>query len=161
MISFTKHSGIYTLRTTQELSIGIKTAWDFFANPENLVRITPKHMGFEITSELIKKAYAGQIITYRVGVLPGIKTSWVTEITQIKEGEFFIDEQRFGPYSMWHHEHFFEALPNGHTLMRDKISYKIPLGILGYLAQRLFIKKQLIQIFSYRHKVLSNIFNEK
>jgi len=87
-----------------------------------------------------------------------VKTNWVTEITSVKEHQFFIDEQRFGPYSMWHHEHFFESLPNGNTLMKDKISDKIPFGFLGSIAQTLFIKKQLQSIFEYREKVLNTIF---
>lgn len=161
MITFKKHAGIYTLLTQQELPIDLATAWDFFSAPENLEKITPPHMGFEITTDVNRRAYAGQIITYKVGILPGIKTHWVTEITQVKEHEFFIDEQRFGPYRMWHHEHFFEALPSGHTLMKDKISYKIPFGILGHLAQKIFIKKQLTAIFTYRHQVLAQLFYGK
>lgn len=161
MIEFKKHSGIYTLYTTQQLNVNLDTAWDFFSSPQNLEKITPKHMGFNITSKVDKKAYAGQIITYKVGILPGIKSNWVTEITQVKDKLFFIDEQRFGPYAMWHHEHWFEELPNGKTLMKDKISYKIPFGVLGYLAQVLFIKKQLTQIFTYRYKILEEIFNER
>ncbi len=158
MIQFKKHSGIYTLTATQELKIPLDKAWDFFSSPENLSKITPSHMGFSMTSNVDTKAYPGQIITYKVGILPFVKTNWVTEITQVKHQEFFIDEQRFGPYSMWHHEHFFEALPNGNTLMKDKISYKIPFGFLGYIAQKLFIKKQLTSIFSYRYKILEEVF---
>lgn len=161
MIDFKKHSGIYTLQATQELPINLKEAWDFFSAPENLQKITPSSMGFKITSDVDRKAYPGQIITYTVGILPGIKSSWVTEITQVEQGAFFIDEQRFGPYKMWHHEHFFETLPNGNTLMKDKISYKIPFGILGHLAQFLFIKKQLTTIFQHRFKVLDTMFNKK
>lgn len=158
MITFKKHSGIYTLQSSQEIPLPIKEAWDFFSSPENLQKITPPSMGFKITSDVDRKAYAGQIITYKVGILPGISSNWVTEITQVKEEAFFIDEQRFGPYSMWHHEHYFEALPNGNTLMKDKISYKIPLGILGHLAQVLFIKRQLTTIFKYRFKTLDDMF---
>ncbi|MGB1042299.1 MAG: SRPBCC family protein [Tenacibaculum sp.] len=161
MISFKKHSGIYTLETQQELKVSLAHAWDFFSSPENLQKITPSHMGFQITSEVDKKAYAGQIITYKVGILPGVKSSWVTEITQVKEQEFFIDEQRFGPYNMWHHEHWFEQLPNGNTLMKDKISYKIPFGILGHIAQALFIKRQLKGIFEHRFTTLESLFNAK
>lgn len=159
MIHFKKHSGIYTLSTEQILNVPLDEAWDFFSSPENLQKITPAHMGFQITSEVDKKAYAGQIITYKVGILPGIKSSWVTEITQVKENEFFIDEQRFGPYAMWHHEHWFEALPDGKTLMKDKISYKIPFGFLGHIAQSIFIKRQLKGIFEHRYKTLEKLFN--
>ncbi|WP_428742567.1 SRPBCC family protein [Tenacibaculum sp.] len=159
MIHFYEHSGIYTLETEQVLGIPLKQAWDFFSSPENLQKITPPHMGFQITSKVDKKAYAGQIITYKVGVLLGVKSNWVTEITQVKNKEFFIDEQRFGPYKMWHHEHWFDELPDGKTLMKDKISYKIPFGVLGHLAQTLFIKKQLKTIFEYRYQTLEKLFN--
>ncbi len=161
MINFKKHSGIYTLTTEQTIDVSLEKAWDFFSSPENLEKITPTHMGFKITSVVDEKAYAGQIITYKVAVLPGIKTSWVTEITQVKDKHFFIDEQRFGPYKMWHHEHWFETLPNGKTLMKDKISYKIPFGFLGHIAQVVFIKRQLKGIFQHRFTTLDKLFNDK
>ena len=158
MIHFFKHSGIYTLEASQELNIPLSEAWNYFSSPENLSNITPPKMGFHITSKVDKKAYQGQIITYKVSPFLFVKTNWVTEITAVKEHQFFIDEQRFGPYSMWHHEHFFESLPNGNTLMKDKISYKIPFGFLGSIAHPLFVKKQLQSIFEYREKVLDTIF---
>lgn len=160
MLSFQKHSGIYTLRSEQLLNVSIEKAWEFFSNPKNLENITPAYMGFKITSQLDSKAYPGQIITYKVNILPGISSSWVTEITQVKDQEFFIDEQRFGPYKMWHHEHVFKPLEGNKTLMIDKISYKIPFGILGHLAQKLFIKKQLTTIFEFRTLTLNRLFNE-
>ena len=161
MIHFKKHSGIYTLTAKQTIDVSLEKAWGFFSSPENLEKITPPHMGFKITTKVDKRAYAGQIITYKVGILPGIKLSWVTEITQVKDKEFFIDEQRFGPYAMWHHEHWFKELPNGKTLMEDKISYKIPFGILGHFAQLIFIKKQLKEIFEHRFVTLEKLFNGK
>lgn len=161
MMNFKKHSGIYTLETEQELNISLAKAWNYFSSPENLAKITPPKMGFNITSKVDKKAYQGQIITYKVSPVPFIKTNWVTEITQVKEQEFFIDEQRFGPYAMWHHEHWFEELANGNTLMKDKISYKIPFGFLGHIAQTIFIKKQLKTIFEYRFITLEKMFNGK
>ncbi|TDQ21860.1 SRPBCC family protein [Tenacibaculum caenipelagi] len=159
MIHFYEHSGIYTLETELVLNVPLKQAWDFFSSPENLQKITPPHMSFQMTSKVDKKAYAGQIITYKVGILPGVKSNWVTEITQVKNKEFFIDEQRFGPYKMWHHEHWFDELAEGKTLMKDKISYKIPFGFLGHLAQVIFIKKQLKTIFEYRYQTLEELFN--
>ena len=158
MIRFYKHSGIYTLEASQELNMPLEKAWNYFSSPANLSNITPPKMGFNITSKVENKAYQGQIITYKVSPFPLVKMNWVTEITAVKEKEFFIDEQRFGPYSMWHHEHYFEELPNGNTLIKDKVSYKIPLGILGHIAQVLFIKKQLNAIFSYRFKRLNDLF---
>ena len=158
MIKFSKHSGVYTLEASQELNISLSLAWDYFSSPNNLSNITPPKMGFNITSKVDKSVYQGQIITYKVSPVSFVKTNWVTEITAVKEQEYFIDEQRFGPYSMWHHEHFFEALPNGNTLMKDKISYKIPFGFFGDIAQIVFVKKQLQSIFNYRKKVLDVIF---
>lgn len=159
MIEIKSHSGIYTLKTEQELNLPIDKAWEFFSVPENLAKITPKEMGFKITSNIDSKAYAGQIITYKVGLFPLIKANWVTEITNVESESFFIDEQRFGPYKMWHHEHWFEALPNGNTLMKDKISYKLPFGILGKLAQVIMVKNKLTNIFSYRFQILDKKFN--
>ncbi|KAB1068660.1 SRPBCC family protein [Tamlana haliotis] len=159
MIQFKKHSGIYTLSTEQILNIPLEEAWVFFSNPKNLAKITPSKMGFEITSDVERSAYPGQIISYKIGVLPGIQQNWVTEITQVKNHEFFIDEQRFGPYKMWHHEHFFEALPDGKTLMRDKVSYKLPFGFLGHFIHNMYIKSELQTIFNYRYSTLETRFN--
>ncbi len=157
MISFSKHSGIHTLKVMQELPIDISEAWDFFSSPINLEKITPRHMRFHITSGVPKAMYPGQIISYRVSPFPGIKTNWVTEITHVVDKKFFVDEQRFGPYSLWHHEHHFEER-DGSVLMTDKVSYKIPLGFLGRIAHFLFVKKQLRSIFNYRIKALEGKF---
>ena len=119
MIQFKKHSGIYTLVSEQTLNIPISEAWNYFSSPENLSNITPAEMDFTITSAIGKKVYKGQIITYKVCPLPFLKTNWVTEITNVEEHSFFIDEQRFGPYRMWHHEHWFESLADGSTLIKD------------------------------------------
>ncbi|GAB4244365.1 MAG: SRPBCC family protein [Ekhidna sp.] len=159
MVSFKKHSGIYTLEVEQALPISLEEAWTFFSSSKNLERITPDHMGFRITSGEPGKMYPGQIISYKVAPLPGIKTSWVTEITHVEKGKFFVDEQRFGPYRMWHHEHHFEKRGEG-VLMTDKVSYKIPFGFLGHIAQLLFVKKQLKGIFEYRVKVLEEMFGK-
>ncbi|MEM7297136.1 MAG: SRPBCC family protein [Bacteroidota bacterium] len=157
MIHFSKHSGIYTLQVQQSLPISLAEAWEFFSSPKNLENITPSHMGFRITSGEPAKMYPGQIISYVVAVLPGIKTNWVTEITHVEENKFFVDEQRFGPYRMWHHEHHFEEGEEG-VLMTDRVSYKIPFGFLGHIAQRLFVKRQLKTIFEYRVKSLEERF---
>ncbi len=161
MIEFNKHSSIYTLSTKQVVNITLEKAWDFFSSPSNLPKITPPHMGFRITSKTNDKLYAGQIISYKVGIFPFVKQDWVSEITQVKENEFFIDEQRVGPYKMWHHEHWFYKLLEGKTLIEDKVSYEIPFGILGSLAQKIFIKNQLKNIFQYRADTLEKMFNEK
>lgn len=143
----------------QQLPIGLPEAWNYFSTPVNLAEITPPHMGFQITSEVPEKMFPGQIISYRLAPLPGIKVNWVTEITHVEEGKFFVDEQRFGPYPMWHHEHHFEEV-NGGVLMTDRVSYKVPFGILGHLAQALFVKKQLKEIFEYRVSALEKTFGK-
>ena len=157
MISFKNHSGIHTLNASQELPISIDHAWDFFSSPGNLVKITPEQMGFRITSEVAETMYSGQIITYKVGIFPGISTNWVTEITQVDQPNFFIDEQREGPYAMWHHEHRFLSVPGG-VLMSDKVTYKVPLGILGNFMNKIYIQNELRKVFQYREKVLNKLF---
>lgn len=158
MISFQSHSGIYTLEVKQFLKISLNEAWDFFSSPGNLSKITPEHMGFIITSGTPAKMYTGQIITYKVAPFPGLKTNWVTEITHVTDQSFFVDEQRFGPYRMWHHEHHFEVQGKG-VLMTDRVSYKLPFGIFGRIAHGLFVKAQLRQIFEYRIAAMEKKFN--
>jgi ligand-binding SRPBCC domain-containing protein len=117
-------------------------------------------MGFEVLSDSgSEKMYAGQVITYYVKPLLGLKLFWMTEITHVREQEYFVDEQRFGPYSLWHHTHFFKAVPGG-VEMRDLVHYKLPFGFLGRLAHYLFVKKQLHGIFEFRRKVLEDRFGK-
>ncbi len=156
-ISITYQSGIYILTVEQQLNISINEAWEFFSNPANLSKITPPEMKFNITSGNPGKMFAGQIIAYKINVLPRIKSNWVTEITQVNHNKYFIDEQRFGPYKMWHHEHHFQENKTG-VLMKDKVSYKIPMGFCGRILHELVIRKKLKQIFSYRVKKLEEIF---
>ena len=156
-VNISYHSGIYTLEVEQKLPISQFEAWNFFSNPGNLSEITPTEMEFKITSGKPDRMYAGQIISYQINLLPGFKSSWITEITQVKDLEYFIDEQRFGPYKMWHHEHRFTELESG-ILMHDKVSYKIPFGLIGRMVHALFIKRKLIGIFSYRINKLDAIF---
>ena len=152
-ISFKKHSGIYTLNVSQLLPVSLEEAWSFFSSPQNLPKITPPQMRFQITSPPQAEMSVGQIITYHVYPLYPIKTNWVTEITHVEPRKKFVDEQRFGPYAMWHHEHIFEPRPEG-VFMTDRVSYKLPFGYLGNLANFLFVKRQLHKIFSYRKRVL-------
>lgn len=160
MIKFTKHSGIYTLNTKSSVNLPIKDAWEYFSDPSNLAKITPSSMGFSTTSELSNSMYAGQIVSYIVKPILGIKTNWITEITQVSAPIYFVDEQRFGPYSMWHHEHHFIE-EDDKTLMVDKISFKIPFGFLGHIAFPFLVKPQLCKIFKYRQSKLDELFNSK
>lgn len=149
----------YQFYKEQILHASIEDVWEFISSPTNLKEITPKYMGFDITSDLMDhKMYPGMIISYKVSPILGIKTTWVTEITQVRDKSYFVDEQRVGPYSIWHHQHIIEQLPNG-VIMKDIISYQPPLGFLGAIANSLFIKSKLNEIFEYRRKVLDLRFN--
>ena len=150
---------LYRLHTIQDLPISKDQAWDFLSDPKNLKTITPDYMGFNILIGADRKMFPGQIIQYIVTPVAGIPTKWVTEITHVKEGEYFVDEQRFGPYALWHHKHFIRPIAGG-VEMIDIVDYKLPLGILGRLAHVLFVKKQLKQIFDYRYHKLVELFGE-
>ena len=149
----------YQLVETQKLPVSVSEIWDFISSPVNLKEITPEHMGFLVTSNNgAVKIYPGMIITYKVSPLLGIKLNWMTEITHVKEFEYFIDEQRIGPYSIWHHQHKIEPIEGG-VLMTDIVTYQPPLGILGAIANSLFIKTQLRSIFDYRKIALEKRFD--
>ena len=149
---------IYNLKRVQVLPISLEEAWDFFSTPRNLSKITPAKMNFRILYiSGGEKTYAGQIIRYKVNVFPGISVHWVTEITQVKEPHHFIDEQRFGPYALWHHQHHFKAVPGG-VEMTDEVNYAIPLGILGRLAHWIFVGREVNAIFEHRYRVLEEYF---
>jgi len=149
---------VYNLKRTQFLPISLSEAWHFFSTPRNLSKITPGHMGFKILYVSGgEKAYAGQIIRYQISILPGIKVHWVTEITQVQESHYFIDEQRFGPYALWHHQHHFIEVPGG-VKMTDEVNYAIPLGILGRLAHFIFVGREVNRIFDHRFTALEEFF---
>jgi ligand-binding SRPBCC domain-containing protein len=150
---------IYTLHKTQKLPISLDKAWEFLSNPENLKVITPDYMSFDIVSKIDRPLYTGQIIQYIVTPLLGIKTKWVSEITHIEDKKYFVDEQMYGPYSLWHHKHFIKEIDGG-VLMEDIIDYKVPLGFLGRLAHPFLVKPKLEEIFNYRQKKLEELFGE-
>lgn len=148
---------IYTLHKKQKLPITVEQAWEFLSKPENLKTITPDYMGFIILSGADRPMYQGQIIQYIVTPVMGIKTKWVTEITHMVENKYFVDEQRFGPYALWHHKHFIKEIDGG-VEMEDIIDYKVPFGILGQLVQPFLVKPKLEEIFSYRKEKLEALF---
>ena len=148
------------LEQEQFLPITLNEAWDFFATPKNLNEVTPDDLVFEITSKVPDKMYEGLMITYKIKPLLNISINWCTEITHIKDMHFFVDEQRKGPYNIWHHEHHFKAVEGG-TLMTDILHYDIGKWIFGWVAGKLFIDKQVEKIFSYRYKALEKYFNTK
>ncbi|SEP64416.1 SRPBCC family protein [Flavobacterium urocaniciphilum] len=150
---------IYKIHTKQSLPISKKEAWEFLSDPNNLKEITPNSMKFEVLSGADKKMYAGQIIEYFVSPLLGIKMKWVTEITHVIQDEYFVDEQRFGPYTFWHHKHFIKEIPGG-IEMEDIVHYKLPFGFLGKLAHAVFVKSELQKIFTFRREKLNQLFGE-
>ena len=149
---------IFQHKTSQKLNISKNDAWDFFSNPANLSKITPNWLGFQVTSSLPEKMYAGLIITYLVRPLMNIPQTWVTEITHVNVPNYFVDEQRFGPYKMWHHEHKFKETEAGKILMEDIVTYAVPFGFIGSIINKLIISKKINEIFNYRRKVLETMF---
>ena len=151
-------SKVYSLKTVQKIPVNLNKAWDFFSNPANLQSITPQKMGFKIISKYHgEKMYAGQIIEYKVSPVLNIPLYWMTEITHVEDKKYFVDEQRFGPYVMWHHQHHFKEL-DGFVEMTDIIHYKLPFWFLGDMAHGLFVKRQLEDIFEYRVKKVEEVF---
>ena len=157
-INLTKQSGIYTLTSEQVLPLSLEKAWEFFSLPTNLDKITPKEMEFRITNNPPNKTYEGQIITYKIGALPFTKSNWITEITHLEEQKFFVDEQRFGPYAMWHHEHHFKAVSENEVLMTDIVNFKLPFGIFGNLIAGNYVTNKVKFIFESRYKILEKTF---
>lgn len=134
--------------------IALEEAWDFFTDPRNLQLITPPALSLRLTSEPPPRIYPGLLITYRLQPFPRIRASWITEITHIVEGRLFVDEQRVGPYRLWHHEHHF-AERDGGVEVRDLVQYAMPFGPLGDAVQALVVRRQLSEIFAFRRRVLA------
>lgn len=155
----TSNMKIYTLHSKQNLPISLDEAWEFISNPKNLKTITPDYMRFEILSRADRAMYSGQLIQYIVTPVLGIKTKWVTEITHVVDKKFFVDEQRFGPYALWHHKHFLKEIDGG-VEMEDIVDYKLPLGILGQMIHPLIVQPKLKTIFEYRRAKLIELFGE-
>ncbi len=149
---------MYELRRKQKIPVSIDKAWEFFSNPENLGLITPVYMNFRILSRSdAGDMYPGMIISYRLNPLFKIQVKWATEITQVKEKEYFIDNQIKGPYKIWHHEHRFKTLNSG-IEMEDILYYDLPLGILGRFVHRIFIQQKVHEIFNFREQKIKELF---
>jgi ligand-binding SRPBCC domain-containing protein len=145
------------LHRRQTLPLTLAEAWAFFSNPMNLSGITPKEMGFEVLSTPPKAVYPGLMLHYHVRILPFLRTEWLTEITVVREGEMFVDEQRLGPYRLWHHEHHFRAVAGG-VEMEDIVHYALPMGWLGRMVAGPWVDRQLEDIFDFRRKTLEARF---
>ena len=145
------------LEVQQFLPMSLTDAWDFFSSPKNLNEITPADMTFKILGNIPEKMYEGLMIRYQVSPMFNIPLDWVTEITHVKENKFFVDEQRIGPYNIWHHEHHFEEKDGG-VMMTDILHYDIGKWIFGKIAGWLFVDKKVRGIFEFREKKLKELF---
>jgi len=158
-MKFSSKGIVYRLSSKQKLPITADVAWEFLSSPKNLKTITPDYMSFDILSGSDKPMFAGQIIQYIVTPVLGIKTNWVTEITHVVDKHYFVDEQRFGPYSLWHHKHFIKEIEGG-VEMEDIIDYKVPFGFFGRLIHPILVKPKLTEIFNYRTTKLKALFGK-
>ncbi|MEO6742822.1 MAG: SRPBCC family protein [Chthoniobacteraceae bacterium] len=149
---------IHVLETIQIIPATIERAWDFFSDPRNLAKITPPELDFTVLTALPERVHPGMMIQYRVRPLLGIPVRWLTEITHVEQGKFFVDEQRIGPYRIWHHEHHFKPLDGGRIEMTDRVTYVLPFSPLGDLAHPFLVKPQLAKIFAFREKAVNEIF---
>jgi ligand-binding SRPBCC domain-containing protein len=153
---------IHVLHCSQTIAATREEAWAFFSNPRNLARITPPALDFQITTpDLPARIHAGLMIQYRVRPLLGLPMSWLTEITQVNDGEYFVDEQRVGPYAIWHHEHWFREAGAGRTEIEDRVTYRLPFGWLSEPVHALVVRRQLVEIFGYRKVAVEELFPAK
>jgi len=148
---------VHRLYRKQTLPISLDEAWRFFGNPNNLSEITPEWLHFRILSDLADELRPGMIVQYKIKVPPGVPVSWTTEITHVRDRRLFVDEQRFGPYRFWHHQHLFKPVDGG-VEMEDIVHYKLPFGPLGRLIHALSVKRQLREIFDHRYAYLTDRF---
>lgn len=150
----------YSIKTIQKIPVDMEKAWSFFSDPANLQAITPDDLSFKVISKHHgDKMYAGQIIEYKVRPILNIPVYWMTEITKVQDKKYFIDEQRFGPYQLWHHQHHFKEIEGG-VAMTDIVHYRNPFWILGDIANELFVKKQLKNIFKFRFTKVEELFGK-
>jgi len=149
---------IHRLETTTLLTVPIARAWEFFSDPRNLTKITPPELDFVVRTPPAAGIYPGMMIEYRVRPLLGIPALWLTEITQVAKELYFVDEQRVGPYRVWHHEHHFKPTDDGSTEMTDRVTYALPFGFLGNLVHPILVKPQLAKIFAFRERAVKELF---
>lgn len=150
-------SKTYSFSRKQIIPSTMEKVWDFFSDPNQLAAITPSSLSFEVKSGKSDKMYAGQVIEYNVRPILGIPLYWITEITHVQEGRYFVDEQRFGPYSFWHHQHHFKQLDSG-IEMTDIVHYRVPFWFIGDIANAVIVQKKLKEIFDFRYKAVEKYF---
>lgn len=153
-------SKVYRLFSRQNIPASLETIWAFFSDAKNLLAVTPPHLNLKVTNEVYgDTVYAGQVMTYKVKPLAGIPLSWMTEITHVQAPNYFVDEQRKGPYKLWHHQHHFQKIEGG-VEMTDLVHYRLPFGLIGKVANALIVKKELEKIFSYRYQKIVELFGQ-
>jgi ligand-binding SRPBCC domain-containing protein len=150
---------IHVLDSSQIIKASIERAWEFFSNPHNLAKITPPELDFTVLTALPERIHSGMMIEYRVRPLLGIPVRWLTEITHVEPGKFFVDEQRIGPYRIWHHEHHFKPLDGERIEMTDRVTYVLPFAPFGDLMHPFLVKPQLAKIFGFREKAVNALFS--
>ena len=148
---------LYSINVKQQLPISQDEAWNFLASADNLSKIMPDDMHFEVQSKIEHSIYPGQLIEYKVTPLKGFTTNWVTEINHVKKPHYFVDTQLIGPYKIWHHTHFLYPNDEG-VLIEDQVRYQMPFGILGELLHPIVVKPQLNKIFKAREEKMNNLF---
>jgi len=153
-------STVHSLYSRQKVPATLEEVWSFFSDAENLKNMTPPELNLKVTNEVYgESVYAGQVMTYQVKPLLGIPLFWLTEITHVVDKQYFVDEQRKGPYQLWHHQHHFTAIEGG-VEMTDLVHYRLPLGFLGSIANSLLVKKELEKIFTYRYRKIVELFGK-
>lgn len=160
---FKKKGGLYEIYTKFEVNTNINETWDFFTNVKNISKIMPKELNFNVTSKTSKKLYEGEIITFRTKIphIPLLTTNIISEIKKISTKEYFIDQQISGPYKIWHHEHHFKKSKNNTTIISEKIHYKLHFHPFSRVLHKLFIRRQIVNLFQYRIKKIESILNCK
>lgn len=150
---------LYTLTFRSTIKASLPEAWEFFSDPRNLEKITPPELNFKILNHIPETAYDGLIIQYTVTPLFGVKLRWVTEITHFRPPYFFVDEQRYGPYAFWHHQHKFEEIPGGVRVL-DEVNYRIGFGSLDPIINKFITKPKICEIFKFRENAMNIIFQK-
>lgn len=151
-------NAVHRLMSKQLLPVALDVAWNFFSDPNNLLTITPPFLNLKLTSNVFgTEVYSGQVMTYTVKPVMGIPLFWMTEIKHVEKGKLFVDEQRRGPYQLWHHQHHFREIEGG-VEMTDLVHYRLPFGWLGQAAHSIFVKYKLRGIFQYRYQRINEQF---